>query len=75
MPNSFKPKFQRDARAGQVKVLLEQGWTRLGVYWISPRTNIRYSERVAIDVEILRGTFLRKWQRNARLKMKAKGVC
>lgn len=70
--NNFKPKFQRDARAGQVKVLLAQGWTRMGGYWLSPYSNIRFSERVAIDVEILRGTFLRVWQRSARQKIKAR---
>lgn len=55
-----KTKKHVEAHARRVVVLGQQGWKQEGGYWISPRSGLRYSEGLAINIEELRGTFGRQ---------------
>jgi hypothetical protein len=59
----FRTRLFREGRPRRLKVLLALGWQRMGSYWISPRTGLRYTEQVAVDIEDLRGTFTNNYRK------------
>jgi len=71
---NFFSRRVHEARPRQVQTLLKQGWSpsRAGGYWLSPYSNLCYPERIAIDVESLRGTFKKQWIQNGKNRQRAK---
>lgn len=63
---NFKTKVQMDARPRMRRTLEKKGWKKSGEYWVSPYTHCRYTERGALDVECLRGTFEAEYREKAR---------
>lgn len=50
-------KAHKAAHQRKIEKLVSLGWTKIGGYWINPRSHIKYTESVAIAIEEMRGTF------------------